>query len=249
MRRMGREPEGCLFGRKWRLGRAGWGGQNLSAEEVFRKIKAAKRNILTAKMIDELGVNEEDNILHVGPADFEEHAVSCAIKGAKVDIVQPSEDTIYSYEPEFTQMNLLRRNIEDSRSLIIKNYKEDLIGNRIDTQSYEGYISQVNLSLKHYSYVFLLDVLERIVKDSEEEFMKQVFACLRDEAYIIFSAFPADLELAGINKLHIYAIILGYRFDPVVRIFIDRGQNVYALKVFRNPKVELPPKSPAGQAL
>ena len=231
------------------FGKGRMGGRNLSAEEVFRKIKVAERNILTAEMIDELGVNEEDDILHVGPADFEEHAVACAIKGAKVDIVQPAEDALFSYEPEFTQMNLLRRNIEDSRRLIIENYQNDLIGNRIDTQSYEGYIGQVNLSLKHYSYVFLLDVLERIAEDSQEEFMDRVFACIRDEAHIIFSAFPADLELTGINTLRIYAARLGYRFDPKIRIFIDRGQNVYALKVFRNPKVEILPKLPAGQAL
>ncbi len=221
-------------------------GIEYKAEEVFRKITTVNAYILGAKMIDELGIGKQDNVLCIGPGIEDTHPVACAIKGAIVDIVQPELDK--RYNPPDPQMDTLRRYIEHRRGLIIKRHERDLIGNRIDTESYEGLIEEVNVPAGHYSYVFLLNVLERLVSDSQSRFIEKVFSCLTDKSCILFSGFPGVYEEMGLSLLKTRAQRLGYEIIEK-RVFPGQFAPVYELIVIRNKSTPYLQKSPANQAL
>jgi len=214
-----------------------------SAEEVFKKVWGddffSKELLTSARMIDKIGINEKDSVLCVGPGNFWSHSVACAVKGAKVDIVQPARD-------EFFLNHHLQKFIDLNGRLIKLYYSIDILGN-IDNHSYQTVLRDANVPERYYSYAFVLNVTEIIYNENaKEEFIIKLLSVLKDEASILISAWFANIQ-EEIGILQKYAKRLGYEIK-LVNSF-DGAPRVYQLKVFRNPKAEIPSKSPASQAL
>ncbi|MDP2910914.1 MAG: DEAD/DEAH box helicase [Candidatus Omnitrophota bacterium] len=226
-------------------------GQNLSAEEVFRKIYISKKDddlgvYLIARMIDKLGIGENDNIVSVGQGVLSYHLIACAVRGAKVDIVQPKR-----YK-RVAQTKDLEKAISSDRKEIKRLCGKDLVGGRINTKSYQSYVEKVNLPQKRYSYAFLFEVYDIIEGEyNKKMFARAVLSSLKDNATIIMSVdTPSGQFLESSIKAH-FGIFKKHakELDYTITEGREFHGNYYELIVVRNPKVEIPPKSPAGQAL
>ncbi|MDD5495714.1 MAG: GNAT family N-acetyltransferase [Candidatus Omnitrophica bacterium] len=134
-----------------------------------------ERKRRTAKMIDELSIGPEDEVLQVGAGSSEWEAVYCASRGARVTICQPP---FYGDQP-------VTRELEEK----IAGYGE-LIQKRIDTALYRGLAEEVGLPKKHYSYVFLLNVLDPAegYPEWKEDLIRSVLESCKDEAAILISS-------------------------------------------------------------
>ena len=142
-----------------------------TAEEVFLKIKYDREDELSiARMIDQLDIPPEDIVLHVGPGRKAYHPVACAVRRAKVDIVQPDYLDEGDKQTKISQHDILAEKINDAREFSIETFEEDLIGDRINTEGYRGYIQNVNIPANRYSYVFLLNILDSIEVELAESY-------------------------------------------------------------------------------
>ena len=221
-------------------------GQEIKAEEVFREVWKNglfldDELLQTARMVDELMIGPNDNILCPGAGNFWSYIVACAVKGANVDIVQPAGDGYWLNQG-------LQHEIELNARLIKLRYSID-ISSKIDNSSYQTLLQHANVPERHYSYAFVLHVLD-IIEDekAKEEFIAKLLSALKDESYILISAWGRGAE-KEVRILREYGAKLGYDISEPTNSFFAVNTTVYKLKVVRNPKVEVLPESPAEQAL
>ena len=116
-------------------------------------------------MIDQLGIGPGDAVLQVGAGEKAYHSIACAVRGAKVDIVQPDYWIEEDKTNNISQHDYLVESIKHRRGYSIDAFGKDLIGDRIDTENYRGYIQDVNIPTNRYSYVFLLNILDSVVAE------------------------------------------------------------------------------------
>lgn len=226
----------------------------LTAEEVFSTIGLNKDGeyseqswlnpLLAARMIDELGIGIEDKVLCVGPGEVFIHPLACAIRGADLDIVQPNGiDT----KNLFIEINDYRR--QDA----MEKFDRDVIIGKIDAESYHGRVEDAGIPQRHYSYVFLLNVIEDIYDDDlKTKAVEAILSSLKDEATILISTRPTTsgerakkiflsksallLDDEVIPKTLDYDIVLGRAFREVDSEYTS---HVYELKVTRKNKETL----------
>ena len=101
----------------------------------------------------ELQISDKNKILAVRIGSQAEYSIAAALKGAHIDVVQPSFDGV-------PQTAALYDAIQDFRKEAIEVLGEDPIGGRIDLASYSDVIQNVELPPNHYSYVLLLKFLD-----------------------------------------------------------------------------------------
>jgi hypothetical protein len=202
----------------------------LTAEAVFAKVYSTSTDYPAdaAKIVDQLGMGNKDNVLCVGIGNTPWYPVACAIRGAKVDICQPSDDDF----GKDGQNERVKNFIEQKKKRITEVYGTDLIKDRIDTGKYLKRAQDAGLPRRHYSNVFLPNVIDYIKSvDDKKALMKAVLDSLTDEATIIFSAlFDADGEMAFIKE---YADSLGYDVRPGMKFDNPSTEVAYELKVSR----------------
>jgi hypothetical protein len=131
-------------------------GQNadISAVEVCGKLPWRGSEIFP-EIADALGLTSNDVVLEVGPGNSPHFAISCAIRKAKVDIVQPD---VYF----LPQHHALVQNINTWRKAILENEGTDLVGDRIDTESFRTTLEDANLPANKYSVIALFEVLDSV---------------------------------------------------------------------------------------
>ncbi len=199
-----------------------------SAEEIIRQTEDLlvgahlfDSPLDIARIIDELGIGEKDNILHVGCGSFSGYPVVRAIKGAKVDVVDPG----------VRDMKFLSQAIDLDRQEIARVTGKDLIGDRINTTSHQTYVQSANIQPRYYSYAFLLNVLEIIFdKEEKRQIIEATLSSLKDDSTILVSAYAASVS-KQIDILTEHAENLGYTVERG-RVF-SAGERVYELKIHR----------------
>jgi len=208
-----------------------------TAAEVLRRIGYFDENeISNATMVDQLKIAPSDNVLCVGPGQVWHHPVACAIRGARVDVVQPpiyhvevpmdrslaiakavkiamgegwyEEEMELGYR-EFDQTMELHSVIESVRERMNRSIGQDLIGNRIDIDTYQSALQEANIPEKKYSFAFLLSVLDDPSDKRKTDLINALLCSLRDEAVVMISINTAvgDNQIEGFKK---HAEKLGY---------------------------------------
>ncbi|HPS19383.1 MAG TPA: GNAT family N-acetyltransferase [Candidatus Omnitrophota bacterium] len=199
----------------------------LSARDIFESISRMRDDITDAAMIDEIGVKEGDRILCVGIGSYCNCPVAGAIKGANVDIVQPS-----SYEGVEQTRELIKA-IDILRQKIISKYGTDLIGERIDTESYRGMAEEVDLHNRTYTVAILPNILDDPARSKNKQSAKLrdvILNSLSDEATILISVLGGRTDEYAFAFAD-YARGKGYKVEVGSKYTSD---NVYrVLKVTR----------------
>ena len=210
--------------------------RTISAEEVFDRLlvkddSGEDEKILAARMIDALGIGTQDRVLSVGPGVLSDHIISAAIRGAKVDVVQPEyDDSSYPQTQEF------KKDVAFWSKEVAEELKQDLIKGRIDIKS--GLVQDVKLPQRAYSLVLLLNVLDSF-KDyryysygrrQRTEILNAIFPAMSDKATILVAVAwgPAQIEIEFIRD---YALRRGYDFKEG-RSF-DGEKQVYEIIITR----------------
>ena len=154
----------------------------ISAEKLFQSAGCPEIlgyiEILAARMVDRLRINNESKILCVGPGLIYSHPLACEIKGAFVDIVQPP---IYNSMP---QNESLREYLDKAHEKIPESYRKGSIN------FVEGLIEEQELSERYYSHAFLLNVLDDDFLNQRQKgrMIDSILPALKDKSSILLSA-------------------------------------------------------------
>jgi len=177
--------------------------------------------------------------LSVGPGAEEWHLVAAALYGASVTVVQPD-----AYQPlthgllPTDQRTRLFEKIESAHESAVELLGEDRVNNKIDVQTYRGYVQDVNLPQDNYSHVFLLNVIAVIQGGSEMEFFTAVFDSLKDNAVILISEL-LEKEEDDFETLNRWGDRLGYNVELEERFYSD--QTILKVRVQRkNTLISMP---------
>lgn len=178
-----------------------------------------------AVLIDSLGINGNHYILFVGAGNNHMPLVSCAIRGAKVDVVQPEFGYFGS------QTGQLEHWIENEKKMMIVSLGEDLIKGRINVRKHVGTIETFKPNLKLYSHVFLLNVLDSNEgSDNFYQICDSVFSHLKPNSQIIVSAI-SDYAINIAEKISNYAKKLKID-NRMERVFIFKDlHSVYSINI------------------
>lgn len=154
----------------------------ISAEAVFKNANCSEIfgdiEILAARMIDKLRVDNQSKVLCVGPGLIYSHPLACEIKGAKVDIVQPK---IYNGIP---QNELLSEYLEKARERIPERYRKRSI------IIHEGLVEDINFPGRYYNYVCWLNGLDddSLNKKQKLKMIDKILSLVQDKSTILLSA-------------------------------------------------------------
>ncbi len=214
----------------------------VTAEQVLSKICSGEDEINSAKMIDRLEIGPGDKVLCIGAGLKTSHPISCAVRGANVTIVQPDfygNAIAGSLSPQNVP---LESAILDETEAISGAFDTDLIGNRIDLESYRCDVQSAGLPSAHYSYVFLLNVIGDVnVSGHPRDIVASVLASARDNAIILVSS---KLESDGdVRMFKDFAQVLGYLVESCGEF--EGKEMVYAFKIHRKQPTAATQEAPA----
>ena len=214
-------------------------GKHTSAEDMLYRIYNDSEARDAGKLIDRY-VRPNDNILCVGQGDSPFIPVGCAVKEARVDIVQPVD---YDGYP---QMEKLEEAIESCReNMLALSGGVDLIEDRINTTSYGDIVEKVALPKDHYSCVFIFKVYDTV--DEKRAFIDSILPSLKDNAYIFVSL---TLGYSTKESEPLLQVLENHMKEAGYSVGRDEGSFTDCIfRVSRNSRVKIPSQSPAGQAL
>jgi len=175
----------------------GTASKSIKAGKVFSDTDCCKTGydgVLAAEMVDS---QKGNRALCFGPGVVADHPVALAIDGFRVDVGQLAEDEIV-----FDQNQILREGIERARKRIMAKYRKDLIGDRIDTETYVGNVEDMKLPRGEYSLALLLVVVDRdtaVDRDTMSDrqrrsIIRAILPSLQDEATILVSVYSRAPE-------------------------------------------------------
>lgn len=184
----------------------------LTAREVIGEITSIPHKQDIAAMIDELGMGEGDNVLLVGVSTNATYGVACAVRAARVDVAQPD-----GYLGACSQTALLQEYTAVSREAVEYIYGRDLVGDRIDMESYRKFVQDAGLPARHYSYIFLPNVLDDPYTAERERVMGAVLDALTDRGTVCIGSWIRKQETIDLFRQYAaengYAVEMGRTFS------------------------------------
>lgn len=155
-----------------------WFGHGVSEED---KVSGRYKGSLA----DELGINETHNVLFIGVSANYVIPVACAIRGAKVDMVQPANMGM------FFQNSTLKDFIKFEREMMeMSDFKRDLIGDRLTL--HETILQQADLGDKTYDYIFVMGVFDDPKAIGKNSLYDSILLRADNNARIIISTVTGD---------------------------------------------------------
>ncbi|MCK5177366.1 MAG: hypothetical protein KAQ92_06575, partial [Candidatus Aenigmarchaeota archaeon] len=148
---------------------------------IFNNIRIEKEFSATdlekcASLVRDLGIEENDKILEIGPNEFVSFGLLCAINGANVDFVQPGRNINKTKESinYFFEFNKSEAVLESKKRInIINNYLEDA--------------KELQINYDKYTVITLFNILDII--RNVELIVSEVTKYIKKDGYILISEY------------------------------------------------------------
>jgi hypothetical protein len=172
------------------------------------------------------------NALFIGIGSLPIYPVAVALNMniEKVDIVQPRK--YMEYDQAVEQTEILIERIAVLRKRIELKYGQDLIGSKVNTESYQGFLNEVQIPKDTFSSVFLI----RVLNDPESnkiQIIADLLPVLKNEAKIVIGDFDFEYsEKDFLDDMNMYF----WKYCTITKIDeINAGSNT--LCIFKIKKI------------